>query len=716
MKIFNGRGILRGSVDYSSILAWLNSSAFAFGGFTPAFELDFVGNPKTAQENLSHERAGNAMMRDAQGRWVWAPHNVSQGWGYLTPASGNGSITLMPDEVGPDGKTGSVYRVQLPAVTSTFVAFAINPFSGAKGVVGTWVKAYGSETRFGLFTSGGDTTGFSATSEWKKYTVEGTTKSVNGLNNEQDNYAVDVLVWGAHLYRSDMGGMADNPATGNSYVPTTDAPVYLPRIGHHKWNGSEWVNKGLLKEGQATNLITYASDLSQWGGTGYTLVDNSEISPSGKADAALIVGGVDRVSANTYASLDISLTTDTTYTISCYVKSAGYNVILASGAYSFGKRGSFNTTTGVFDEVGANVIKTHVKRLNNGWFRIGITFVHTQDSFFEALISPCDGVYSSNASQDGVSGVFVWMPQLEEGSIPSSPIPTNGSAVTRAADVMTQPAGTLPWPTPEVIGPELVTNGSFDTDSDWTLDAGATISGGTLNNTTDTAVFATQTGVGASGTLYQVSYDVTARTSGSVSVGIGSVSGAARSTVGSYVDYIKTVSSDGVFVTSRFGSTFVGSVDNISVREIKPLALTISMAGEVSYSDEGGLETAYLVRWYEDSGNFVRWRLSTSSSNTGEMRFEQASTGVTDVVVTAGDAYTPGLNVPFAFCATHASTFIAAAANGTALTTNTTPTALPDLSATEVELLPTFNGTVKWITYWDKDIGSTGRLEGSSNG
>ena len=33
MKIFNGRGILRGSVDYSSILAWLNSSAFDFGGF-----------------------------------------------------------------------------------------------------------------------------------------------------------------------------------------------------------------------------------------------------------------------------------------------------------------------------------------------------------------------------------------------------------------------------------------------------------------------------------------------------------------------------------------------------------------------------------------------------------------------------------------------------------------------------------------------------------
>jgi len=38
-------------------------------------------------------------------------------------------------------------------------------------------------------------------------------------------------VYGAHLYRSDLGGMVDNPDRGDSYVPTTSAAVYMPRRG-----------------------------------------------------------------------------------------------------------------------------------------------------------------------------------------------------------------------------------------------------------------------------------------------------------------------------------------------------------------------------------------------------------------------------------------------------------------------------------------------------
>jgi hypothetical protein len=64
--------------------------------------------------------------------------------------------------------------------------------------------------------------------------------------------------WGAHLYRSDLGGMVDNPdqsAGFETYVPTTSAARYLPRRGHHVWNGSAWVNEGLLHESEArTNL------------------------------------------------------------------------------------------------------------------------------------------------------------------------------------------------------------------------------------------------------------------------------------------------------------------------------------------------------------------------------------------------------------------------------------------------------------------------------
>jgi hypothetical protein len=73
----------------------------------------------------------------------------------------------------------------------------------------------------------------------------------------------DATLGGIHVFRSDLGGMADNPDRGDSYVPTTSSDVYMGRVGHHKWNGSAWVNKGLLLESEArTNLLLNSGTLS----------------------------------------------------------------------------------------------------------------------------------------------------------------------------------------------------------------------------------------------------------------------------------------------------------------------------------------------------------------------------------------------------------------------------------------------------------------------
>lgn len=76
-------------------------------------------------------------------------------------------------------------------------------------------------------------------------------------------------LWGCGLFRDDLGGMAPVPS---SYRPveaitkaltTTGAARFLPRVGHHKWNGSAWVNKGLLYESIArTNLLLNSGTLS----------------------------------------------------------------------------------------------------------------------------------------------------------------------------------------------------------------------------------------------------------------------------------------------------------------------------------------------------------------------------------------------------------------------------------------------------------------------
>jgi hypothetical protein len=50
--------------------------------------------------------------------------------------------------------------------------------------------------------------------------------------------------------------------------------------------------------------------------------------------------------------------------------------------------------------------------------------------------------------------------------------------------------------------------------------------------------------------------------------------------------------------------TAVGSIDNISVREINPLAVSIQMDGRVTYADEDKLHHCSLFKWrLKDSNN-----------------------------------------------------------------------------------------------------------------
>ena len=55
---------------------------------------------------------------------------------------------------------------------------------------------------------------------------------------------------------------------------------------------------------------------------------------------------------------------------------------------------------------------------------------------------------------------------MEAGETPSSLVPTgSGLDVTRAAETFTIPSANLPWPEPNYIGSELITNGNFNTDT-----------------------------------------------------------------------------------------------------------------------------------------------------------------------------------------------------------------------------------------------------------
>ena len=120
-----------------------------------------------------------------------------------------------------------------------------------------------------------------------------------------------------------------------------------------------------------------------------------------------------------------------------------------------------------------------------------------------------------------------------------------------------------------ILSGELITNGGFDTDSDWGLGTNWNISGGSLNASASTATaFQTGTGVTTNKT-YKVTYTISNYVSGSVRIEIGSANvsvGIIRSADGTYTEYITALGDSAVYFDGI--SAFTGSIDNVSVKEV----------------------------------------------------------------------------------------------------------------------------------------------------
>lgn len=215
-------------------------------------------------------------------------------------------------------------------------------------------------------------------------------------------------------------------------------------VKHVNANVPRFLSDGrLLIESEGTNLLrnSEAFDSSAWSkNVNITVTPNAYTAPDGTATAASIKGNSGTAIKNIYQQI---LGGDAgTWTSSFFLRAgAEKNILLSIMAFDSPNvagraRMRVNLETGavsnvIAEGVFATAIPSLVQQLSDGWWRIAIT--GELSSTVPALRTEIflDG-YTSTPSE---GEIYVWGAQLEAAAAPSSYIPTESSAATRAADV-----------------------------------------------------------------------------------------------------------------------------------------------------------------------------------------------------------------------------------------------------------------------------------------
>jgi hypothetical protein len=192
----------------------------------------------------------------------------------------------------------------------------------------------------------------------------------------------------------------------------------------------------LLLEPSRTNLATYSVDLDTLlsGGTP-TITDNEITAPDGFNTASKIT----QSNANEYQSryfTDTGISGSTTYTRSIFAKAAEDSILYLQqydGTNNYGTY--FDLINGTKTDSNA-AVTSKMENFGDGWYRCSVTYTTVSSATQERIqVTIAQSVGVTPVYQgDGTSGFYIWGAQLEQGSYPSSYIPTSGSAVTRTAD------------------------------------------------------------------------------------------------------------------------------------------------------------------------------------------------------------------------------------------------------------------------------------------
>jgi hypothetical protein len=310
--------------------------------------------------------------------------------------------------------------------------------------------------------------------------------------------AETLLVWGVQLNTT---GATDYNATTTSihreYAPTLKSVATAGQPRFEYSTDGQSVAKGILIEGQSTNLLTNSADFG-----GSWLIDNltrelAAVGPDGTLSAFAFR---EETNSNQKRLLRGYTAGGGNVTISVYAKLLGNTRRLV--IREVGVTGLY----AVFDLATSTKVSGNgsIESVGNGWHRCQLNLSSTSTGHVAGIyLVPADSAgtnYSDSAyAGDGYSGLLLAMPQAEDQSFASSYISTgtSGSTATRTAESLSvatadipgfsEGAGTVVYETGGVASATAANQLAWSLFSSTTANS-YTMAGVNVNGPTDTSV------------------------------------------------------------------------------------------------------------------------------------------------------------------------------------------------------------------------------------
>ena len=419
----------------------------------PSLLLDFA-NSKTLDPRITFTRGSTATYWDGK-TTAKAEENLLQ---YsqnttLSPWSGAGTTRTANTVTAPDGTTTGntieittegpyrnvrVYPVGLPSTTYTasvylkksnydYVRFNMQSRDSSTAFISSIAsRAINLSDGSTVGTDEGTATTTSVGNGWYRVTVSGTSASNAEIIFIDAQFVVSAgggnptpdIASGSEFYV--WGFQLEQRSSATAYTATTTSPIvkYQPvlqtaasgeaRFDHDPVTGE---SKGLLIEEARTNRITYSTNFFDPSWSGYyikpTVYSTTEVAPDGtytatKWNASNTTGGPLGSFGGFY--INAQETEGVEYTASIWVKTSVPTTDLINFGIGDNARSYITTTT--------------------EWQRFTYTNGVTSDG----------RIFTINEVRNDNVDIFIWGAQSEQGSFPTSYIPTSGSTVTRAQD------------------------------------------------------------------------------------------------------------------------------------------------------------------------------------------------------------------------------------------------------------------------------------------